>query len=299
MEQGKNGVQSELYQSFIKKRKTFRRTFILSCVLYSILLLGFFIFIICAFSHPAFRLTASTRERLWAYFLAGPCIVLAPALIRTHSAARSEYKKLLLNPALEEVFGSGLTTVLPNGRMERTTLQAAHILGVGEKYTANDLTVGTYRGHTFQICDFCKSHFKGQVFALECNRIFPQRLCILQQGFHRANLPKGSTKCIKTGDAKFDKIFSCYTIQSEYNQVLLTEKMKRTLQMMAELTDEKFMITVSGDMLYLVLQEQRDSFEPPLFRSFHLEKETQRTRAQLQNIAVLLDCMTTDAFQNK
>lgn len=302
MENVQNTNQTELYQAFIKSRKTFRRAFILSCILYMILFAVFLGVTFLLYGNLGFFITRFMKEYLglgqeaWAYFLAGPCIVLAPILIRTYSDARNEYKRLLLYPALETVFGSGLQ-VLPNGRMERDKLQAAHILRVGEQYKANDLLVGTYHGHTFQICDFCKPHFKGQIFALECNGVFPQRLCIAQKGFRGATLPQNGTKCVKTGDEVFDKIFSCYVIQSKYKQVLLSGKMKHALQVLAEITDEKCMITVSGDMLYLVLKEQRDSFEPPLFRPFDLEKETTRIRTQLQNSVVLLDCLTADTFQ--
>lgn len=105
------------------------------------------------------------------------------------------------------------------------------------------------------------------------------------------------------GGARFDfvisanAVFSCFTIKSALEQVVLSEKLQNALRLIAEMTDEKCMISLSGDMLYLVLQEKRDSFEPPLFRPCKLEREMQMTCEQLQSIVALLDCLTTDTFQ--
>lgn len=284
--------------SFLSTRKNFRRTLFLSCVLYFLLFSAFLCVLCRSYIHLGIRLTRSLEEyfEVWAYFFAGPCIVLAPALIRLYSKARTEYKNLLLYPALQKAFGSNLQ-VVSNGRMERSILQAMHILEEGEQYRANDLMIGTYRGCSFRFCDFRKRRFKGQVFTLECKQTFPQRLCLVQKGFRKAVLPKNDTKRMQTGNEAFDAVFSCFTMKSALEQVVLSEKLQNALRLIAEMTDEKCMISLSGDMLYLVLQEKRDSFEPPLFRPCKLEREMQMTCEQLQSIVALLDCLTTDTFQ--
>lgn len=297
-----NTNREELYDIFLRTRRTFRRTFLLSCILYFILFAAFLGVLGWSYTNLGFWTTTILKKYLglgseaWAYFLAGSCIVLAPALIRTHNKARTEYKNLMLYPALQRTFGKNLQ-VLPNGRMERSVLQAAHILQEGEKYQANDLMVGTYRGLLFRFCDFSIRRFHGQVFALECKQIFPQRLCLVQKGFHRAVLPPNVTKRLKSGDEVFDAVFSCFAVESAKEQIVLTDKMQTALQLIAEMTDEKCMISLSGDMLYLALQEKRDSFEPPLFRPCNLEKEMQVVCEQLQSIVALLDCLTTDIFK--
>lgn len=292
----------ELHDGFLRTRKKFRRTFLLSCILYLILFAVFLGVLSWSYINLGIWSTTILKKYLglgseaWAYFLAGPCIVLAPTLIQTHNKARTEYKNLLLYPALQKAFGNNLQ-VLPNGRMERSVLQAAHILQEGEKYQANDLMVGTYRECPFRFCDFGKRRFQGQVFALECKQIFPQRLCLVQKGFHRAVLPPNVAKRMRTGDEAFDAVFSCFAVETAQEQIVLTEKIRNALRLIAEMTDEKCMISLSGDMLYLVLQEKRDSFEPPLFRPCNLEKEMQVACEQLQSIVALLDCLTTDTFQ--
>lgn len=297
-----NKNRDELQEDFLRTRKNFRRTFLLSCVLYFILFVVFLGILSWFYTNFGIWSASILKEYLglgseaWAYFLAGPCIVLAPVLIRTHNKARTEYKNLVLYPALQRTFGKNLQ-VLPNGRMERSVLQAAHILQEGEKYQANDLMVGKYRECPFRFCDFGKRRFHGQVFALECKQIFPQRLCLVQKGFHRAVLPPNVAKRMKTGDEVFDAVFSCFAVETAQEQIVLTEKIRNVLRLIAEMADEKCMISLSGDMLYLVLQEKRDSFEPPLFRPYNLEKEMQVACEQLQSIVALLDCLTTDTFQ--
>lgn len=281
-----NSKYLEYYEAFLKSRKQYYWAWVRSIIEYLIVL---FVFGYCISRLRLLHIWYA--EELWPIVVAGPAAVLSPLVFKATADVRKKYKQLLVWSAMEKVFSD--LHLQPDGKFSYAELQAAG-LGADVNAKQNDWLRGNYNGIAFEMCDVEQWRFQGRVLIVEVDNPFPQRVTVVQKGFPKNEQDTENLQAVTVYNSIFMDTFDCYAENAEKAEEILTPQILKALGTASAVADGKLHITFCGYRVFVSVHDNKDAFEPPLFRKFDLEKEMEKVYIQIRQITDLIETVTVE-----
>lgn len=285
-----NSKYLEYYEAFLKSRKQYYRAWICSILAYIAYI------IVWSIVYRFRRFSALHSQSLWPVAVLGPAAALSPLVSKATTDVRRKYKKLLVWSAMEKVFSD--LHLQPDGKFSYAELQAAGLSGdVSAKQ--NDWFRGKYNGISFEVCDVTQWRFQGRVLIVDVENPFPQRVTVVQKGFPKNEQDTENLQAVTVYNSIFMDTFDCYAENAEKAEEILTPKILKALGIASAAADGKLHITFCGYRIFVSVHDNKDAFEPPLFRKFDLEKEMDNVYTQIRQITDLIETVTVEMHTEK
>lgn len=280
-----NSKYLEYYEAFLKSRKQYYRAWICSILAYIAYI------IVWSIVYRFRRFSALYSQSLWPVAVLGPAAALSPLVSKATTDVRKKYKQLLVWSAMEKVFSD--LHLQPDGKFSYAELQAAGLSGdVSAKQ--NDWFRGNYNGISFEVCDVTQWRFQGRVLIVEVENPFPQRVTVVQKGFPKNEQDTENLQAVTVYNSIFMDTFDCYAENAEKAEEILTPQILKALGIASAVADGKLHITFCGYRVFVSVHDNKDAFEPPLFRKFDLEKEMEKVYIQIRQITDLIETVTVE-----
>lgn len=285
-----NSKYMEYYEAFLKSRKQYYRAWICSILAYIAYI------IVWSIVYRFRRFSALYSQSLWPVAVLGPAAALSPLVSKATTDVRKKYKQLLVWSAMEKVFSD--LHLQPDGKFSYAELQAAGLSGdVSAKQ--NDWFRGKYNGISFEVCDVTQWRFQGRVLIVEVENPFPQRVTVVQKGFPKNEQDTENLQAVTVYNSIFMDTFDCYAENAEKAEEILTPQILKALGIASAVADGKLHITFCGYRVFVSVHDNKDAFEPPLFRKFDLEKEMEKVYIQIRQITDLIETVTVEMHTEK
>lgn len=280
-----NSKYLEYYEAFLKSRKQYYWAWVWSIIAYLIVLF------VSGYCISHLRLRFWFARELWPVIVAGPAAALSPLVFKATTDVRRKYKRLLVWSALEKVFSD--LQLQPDGKFSYAELQAA---GLSDDVNAkqNDWLRGKYNGISFELCDVEQWRFQGRILIVELDKAFTQRVTVVQKGFPKNQQDTEGLQKVTVANSIFMDTFDCYAENAENAKEILTPQIVKALGIVSAASDGKLHVTFCGYRIFVSVHDNKDAFEPPLFRKFDLEKEMESVYTQIRQITDLMDAVTAN-----
>lgn len=202
------------------------------------------------------------------------------------------YKKAFVLKSLQKIFTN--LNYKPDMGLDREIIRNTEMMYMGDRYSSNDYISGTYKninvigadvhieekeestdseGHTTTTW---VTLFLGKWMIFDFNKTFKANLEICQKGFQNAevNTLFGSSKYnkVQMEDEEFNNHFRTYAQNEEEAFYILTPALMEKIKNLCNELNGTVLLCFIDNKLHVGLNNNRDSFEPSLFKKINEEE---------------------------
>lgn len=248
------------------------------------------------FSFPIGFIIAVISVAVYAFFYA-----------KLRKAYVKKYKELAVSFALEKVFGE-LHYDGGDGFMKEY-ISSLGCMQMGSDFESEDKFSGVYNGVPFESAEVyiadtttnangmnsTTEYFHGRWTVFDFNKNFKYNLQVRQKGFCYAKKDGGlfssavPMKKIRMESEMFNYAFSVYGADEHEAFFLLTPSVMTEMLRLKEVIKGKMLFCFIDNKLHVALCDNKDSFEPPMFRRLTEEWVTNDVAGEAGEIAAFVD----------
>lgn len=226
---------------------------------------------------------------------------------------KNAYKELLVKDLLSQKFDD--LRFYPDRGIEKETVESTDMMQMGNRYHANDLIEGSYRGVRFSQSDILIQHhtsngksshtttyLKGRWLIFDFNKRFLCDLQVRDKAFSYAKKSGGwfsdrdQTHRLKTESVAFNDQFAVYAENDTEAYYILTPHFMEALMKLKARDSGELLFCFVDSKLHVAVNSGEDSFEPSIW---HPVERTEATRAIAGDIQLITDLVDTLSLDNR
>lgn len=169
-----------------------------------------------------------------------------------------------------------------------SAIKNTRMMKMGNTYSSNDFLRGEYKNIAFSQSDVTISeehytgrqktsvtYFKGRWMIFDFNKNFDCDLLVHDKSFnyadHRKSLFSKEFEKIRFENIEFNKTFESYTNNEQEAFYIITPHIMDSMTELREKTNGALIFCFCRNQLHIGVNNRRDAFEPPIFRSIDVE----------------------------
>lgn len=208
---------------------------------------------------------------------------------RKHSRYVEEYKTLLVKAELEVYFDK--LAFYPESGFSKEMIKSLNVISTGNIFRSEDYMSGEYNGVPFEsaevyIADKTNDsdgnsnttvYFKGRWMIFDFNKAFRYDLQVREKGFSYAKRKGGLFSSdvpmnkVQMESETFNAAYTTYAADEHEAFYILTPPIMTSMMTLKERTTGKLMFCFIGNRLHVALHNNKNSFEPPIFKKLTVE----------------------------
>ena len=222
-----------------------------------------------------------------------------------------EYKKIFILEALKKHF----TDVVyePEKGFTEDFIKNTHMISTGDSYESNDYISGKYKDINFSQSDihieeeeeeedsegnketYWVTIFLGRWMIFDFNKPFKSNVQIITDGFAPAGYEGGEGYDeVSMEESEFNKKFSVYAQDAHEAFYILTPHFMEKLKRINEKLGKYMMFCFIDNKLHIALYNDKDSFEPDIFKEINVKEEEEKISNEITIITDLIDDLRLD-----
>lgn len=202
-----------------------------------------------------------------------------------HKAYVKSFKHEIVEAVLKKTFDN--LYFEPKKGISRDVIRSTGMMMMGNRYESNDYISGRYKNIGFAQSDVCiqnvtsdgehthtTTYFKGRWMIFDFNKNFAADMLVREKGFNYAkkkggwfSLEEERMKKMELEDAQFNKEFDVYAQNEHEAYYILTPHIMESIRDLNAKISGKLILCFVANKLHVGVHNNRDAFEPPLFRS--------------------------------
>lgn len=249
------------------------------------------------------------------FTLAITAIILAFSTRQEAAAYKNAYKTYFVAAGLSRVF-SNLTYHQDLGIHQKVV---AEVMTTADRYSSNDYMTGTYKNINFTQADVhieekhesrdSDGHthttyvtiFRGRFLIFDFKRNFDFNLQVSTRRFYGERPPKSNGlkfRRIETESNEFNRSFNIYAQNGTDALYILDPAFMEKIQNLYTSCGKEFLLTFMNKKLYIAINDNNDSFEPPVSCKNALDEKAEITKVEKDTklITNFVDSLKLDRY---
>lgn len=220
----------------------------------------------------------------------------------------SKVKRIILDTVFMPTFDD--VTFSEHGGISIETLRSRRLVDTADNQYVNDYLCGSHNGIQFTRTDVktesestdSEGHtttstvFKGQVYSFDFNKVISEYVRVSDKNFWTA-LGFFKKNRVKMDDGEFNELFDVTTSNEHETFYVFTPHFMNRYKALHQKFDGRACMVIDGALLYLAINNKRDSFEPNAFSELD-ESFKQSLQQDIDIIKIVIDDLdlTNDLF---
>lgn len=225
-----------------------------------------------------------------------------------------EYKDMFVLKSLKNVFTD--LTYEPDRGIESTIIKDTNMMYMGDRYSSNDFVSGKYKNINYMGADVHiekeetytdndgHTHttyvtiFRGKWMVFDFNKTFKANIEVCQKHFgnNKVNTLFGKERFKKVSmeDEVFNKNFKVYAQNEEEAFYILTPSLMEKIKNISSELKGKILLCFVDNKLHIGLYDNKDSFEPNVFKKIEEERIINEVEKDIKLITNFVDKLNLD-----
>ena len=229
--------------------------------------------------------------------------------VRDVNNFKKAYKHLIILEIFKKVFTN--VNFLPDKGLNYNLFKTIDVLDKPDRYTTNDYIKATYNNINFETADvhFEERHttskgrtyyttmFQGQWYIFDFNKSFVSDVQIIDSNFTHTSRKSFFSKPfnkIQLEDMEFNNLFDTYAQNDLDAFYLLTPHVIQKLKTLKYANSGNLIFCFNNNKLHIGVNNERNSFEPNLYRPININEIEQQTLQEIYDIISFINYLDLD-----
>lgn len=222
----------------------------------------------------------------------------------------NEYKKVIVANSFKEVF-TDVNYEIDRG-ISHAVINSTGMMRMGNRFYSNDYVSGKYKNIKFECSDVViqnetkdsdgdshtTTYFSGQWFIFDFNKKFKANFQVRESSFINARLgsifDNSRYEKVELEDMEFNKKFDVYAQNPLDVFYVLTPATMEKIKELENNSNGHLLFCFIDNKLHVALYNNKDLFEPKLFKKINYEEDKKATLEEMKLITQFVDVLDLD-----